>query len=472
MTAHAKAIEILATDGVSNDGDALSPQADISSTPNELAGPNFQFLPKEGSTNLVIYFSGTGKNNGRFDFWGAGRLVEENLLFVSDGRNFWYQAGVPGLGETTDETVGFIQNLCNEHGITKITTVGASMGGYGAILYAALLGGQALAFSFDSVLKLPTSPSEKHMPDDAPLHFPDIVPVVEETGTRVHIYAGEMYPMDLVGALRLAHLPTVTIDTLRGVDHSSARFVQQVAGLKKVIAAFIEGAPMPRFREAGTIISQPELVDLLHQAHRCFSEQDYAQCIAVGRKAIHLSPYNEAIHYLVGRSYLMRKKIPAATRHLAFVAAALPDFEDGQFYFAHALRVGRETRAAEDLFSRQLVKWNKSARVLYNLSKAQESIGALTEARASMKKAVAIERAYRPRFVDLLARIADLTETENRPLNEIPTKAAYRAPKTNLPKKPAKPKTPPKAKKPKTLYGRGRSIMRKVYKAITGQTGK
>ncbi|MCV9962568.1 hypothetical protein OIU34_11725 [Pararhizobium sp. BT-229] len=424
-------------------------------------GKGFHLISRPGSKNLIIYFSGTGKRNGKFDFWASGQKINANVLFVSDGLNHWYQQGIQGLGTTTEQTVESIKGFADTVGAERIFTVGASMGGYGAILYASLLGGQALAFSFDSVLKLPTSPSEKHMPEGAPIHYPDIVPLVESTNTRIHIYAGEMYTMDIVGALRMANLPSVTIDTLRGVDHSSARFVNLSAGLNKVITAFMEGRPLPRFREIGYLTQQPDLVGLLHEAHLHFTNNDMTACKESCRTALSIDPYSEAAHYLIGRAYLLTRKLPAAARHLGYVAAALPDFEDGQFYFANALRAARRYHAAEDLFSRQTIKWPKSSRGQYNLSLAQEAIGAFGDARKSMRQAVELEPRFEPKEAEMLSRLEAKEETETRALNPLARVTAPK-PASAASKKPIKKTTTPKRPKKKTLYGRAKSAIWKM----------
>ncbi len=421
-------------------------------------GQGFHLISHPGSKNLVIYFSGTGKSNGKFDFWTSGQRLDASILFVSDGRNYWYQQGIQGLGTTIDQTVEAIQKLKSEIGAERIFTVGASMGGYGAVLYAALLGGDALAFSFDSILKLPTSPSERHMPEKAPVHYPDIVPLIRDTNTRVHIYAGEMYTMDIVGALRLAELPSVTIETLRGIDHSSARFVNLTAGLNDVITAFMEARPLPRFREIGYLTQQPKVVGFLHEAHLLFARDDLAGCKEKCHHALTLDPYSEAAHYLVGRAYLLTRDLPAATNHLGYVAATLPDFEDGQFYFANALRAARRYHAAEDLLSRQAVKWPKSARAQYNIALAQEAIGAFGDARSSIRKSALLEPRFEQKEAEMLARIEQRKGAKDQSLEQL-----------TATRQPVAPKPPQKAqrrKAEKTIYSRTKSLLWKIWKML------
>ena len=376
-------------DGVSSP-DAVEHRA-VHPFPGKIAGSSYHFLPRAGSETLVIFFSGTGKRNGKFDFWKVGNSLEDNVLFVSDGRNLWYQEGVGGLGNTIEKAVVNIRRWCRALGVKQIVTVGASMGGYGAVLYGSLLKAKVLALSFDSILRLPTSPSAKHMPADARALHPDLVPIVENSGARVHIYAGEMYTMDIVGALRMAGLPSVTITTLRGVDHSSARFLENKIGLKVLIGLYARNLPLPRFVEGGTLCTKPHVVALLHRAHLLDHKKQHAACIDTCKLALMVDPRSEALHYLVGTSYFSLGRFNLALHHLGFVVTALPYFEDAQFLYANTLRATGQNELARQSLRQQMEKWPKSSRVAYNLALCQEALGEFSDAAASMGRAVELE---------------------------------------------------------------------------------
>ncbi|MBR9921786.1 MAG: hypothetical protein GYB31_13180 [Bacteroidetes bacterium] len=102
------------------------------------------------SDTLLIVFSGVGLGIGvpYFEFL---RTVEEfNVLkiFVRDNRKSWYHGGIIGLGDTIDESLPPLKKLIRESGAKKVVTLGNSMGGYAAILYAVLLeADEVLAFA-------------------------------------------------------------------------------------------------------------------------------------------------------------------------------------------------------------------------------------------------------------------------------------------------------------------------------------
>jgi tetratricopeptide (TPR) repeat protein len=369
------------------------------------SGPNYYFVERAGSKRLVIFFSGTGQRNGRFEFWKAGREVEENLLFVSDGRNHWYQDGVAGLGTTIEETIASIQAWCARNSVDEIITVGASMGGYGAVLYGGMLKAKVLAFSFDTLLRLPTSPSWRLMPKDAVMRYPDLVPAIQQAGAPINVFVGEMYPIDVVAAQRLVNLPNVKVESLRGVDHGSARFLHLALGVKTVVGMIATGTPIPRLPERGSICESPELVGLLHRAHVAFFEKDLAACLKLCRQGLRIAPRSEIFHYLLGRAYLSLKRMSAAIKHLEFAASRSPEFEDGQFFHAQALRIAKYNKQAIPLFEQQIGKWPNAARLPFNLAISYERVGRNADALEQMSRAVSLQPSYEAKEADMRERI-------------------------------------------------------------------
>ncbi|MEQ1952476.1 alpha/beta hydrolase [Mesorhizobium sp. CN2-181] len=243
--------------------------------PGPLSGPNHHFALRPGSDRLVVFFSGTGKAPGKFDFWNVGREIDANVLFVNDEGNTWYQHGIKAFGATIDETLSNIKKWRKALGIKNTYLVGASMGGYGAVLFGALLNVRVIAFGFDSVLKLPTSQSERLInPSIQPL-YPDLRPILAQSRAKVYVYAGEMETMDVVSALHISRLAHVSVQTLRGATHASAKFVHDHADLRLVFSAFLDSKPLPRMHACGKMCSMPSLVDLLHKAHLAHSEKSY-----------------------------------------------------------------------------------------------------------------------------------------------------------------------------------------------------
>ncbi len=338
-------------------------------------GPNFRFIPRSGSTKLVIYFSGTGKSDGKFDFWGVGRDIRENLLFVNDGRNHWYQDGIPGLGATVDESAATIQRWCDHLGVKEVIAIGASMGGYGAILYACKLGGRAFSFGNDIVLRLPMSRSEQLMPKSAKENYSDIAPLIEATSTQVDIIAGEMDPMDMVGAKHIAHLPSVNVISLRGVTHWCARYLNEAVGLVELLTTYVKRRKLPKLDEEGNYLLSTEFVQLMYDANRAMKAVQGEECLALCERALEIHPLNEAALYLKGFALMKLGRNQEALAPLAIVVAAVPLFEDAQVHFAMLMRLLGDYPKAIHTSKRILEKWPTSDKTHYNLARAYQAIG-------------------------------------------------------------------------------------------------
>ena len=363
----------------------------VDAYPGKLSGGSFAVMPKPKSRKLVIFFSGTGKSDGKFDFWQVGRRIEENLLFVNNGRNEWYQRGVPGLGNSIEETAEKMKQWAEALRAEEVFMIGASMGGYGAALFGSLIGAKVMAFGIDTILKLPTSRSGKQMPKDLAVVHPDLVPIIRQHNTPIRLYVGEMDPMDIVGAARLTDLPSVQIETVRGVDHKCARFFLDNIGLYETMTAFIEGKQGPEIRERGNVVKHPQLVAAIHAAHLASTAGKWAEAVKEAKTAIEIDPYSEIAHFMLGKALIKLKKYGQAVRHLSFVAANVPDFEDGQFFYSHALRFDGHPDRAMHLLYKHVRRWPDSARAWYNIAKIYEDRGDRAGALSAMESAVGIE---------------------------------------------------------------------------------
>lgn len=362
-----------------------------SAGPLRRTGPNHHFIQRAGSRRLVIYFSGTGKDQGKFDFWKVGRKIPENVLFVSDARNHWYQSGIVGLGSTIDLAARRIRKWGRAVGIDEYVTVGASMGGFGAIAFACKLGGRALVFGSDTILRLPLSRSLKQMPSDAPTPLPDMAPLIAATSTKVQLYAGEMDVMDVVGAQRIAHLPTVSIQTLSGATHKIVRYFYSDVGLVETINAFVREMPLPTVPDIGTIMDHPEAIRLYYEASLAAENEDWLTVGILCDQGLVMTPSNLALRFLLGKSHLKTSNAAEALRHLEIVARSVPHFDEGQVQLGIALqRVGEVTKSLETL-REATIRWPDSDRAHYHLALVSEKAGESELAISSIRAAVRLK---------------------------------------------------------------------------------
>jgi acetyl esterase/lipase len=99
---------------------------------------------------VVIAFSSLGPPDGPpiFEFGNSTADLPVARIFVRDLRRAWYHRGIDGLGNTVLDCAAALARLCCDLGARRVVTLGASMGGYAALLYGALIRADSvLAFS-------------------------------------------------------------------------------------------------------------------------------------------------------------------------------------------------------------------------------------------------------------------------------------------------------------------------------------
>ncbi|WP_426056318.1 hypothetical protein [Janthinobacterium sp. PSPC2-1] len=85
-----------------------------------------------------------------FDFYGRLRKLEQvsgqplNKILVRDSGNAWYHRQIAGLGNHVDETAQALRELVRRIAPSQVTTLGQSMGAYGAVMYGLLLDAQQI----------------------------------------------------------------------------------------------------------------------------------------------------------------------------------------------------------------------------------------------------------------------------------------------------------------------------------------
>lgn len=191
------------------------------------------------SPRTIIAFSSIGYPPGKF---GGSRALEHadcNVVFVNCPDNQWYILGIPGLGDTPGSAADALLALLGDHGLStdQCLTWGSSMGGYGAVLYGALLN-VAVVVASGAVLKLfsPGSYSAslpERYPDD--LHVPDIRETVAAAPGRFFLHAGEFCYRDLVSARMVMDLPNVSVTTLADFNHWLATYLNGRYGLPRFL---------------------------------------------------------------------------------------------------------------------------------------------------------------------------------------------------------------------------------------------
>lgn len=94
---------------------------------------------------LIISFAGLGD---QFQFRNILATLNVNVIYLRDLKHNWYLNGVPGVGNTVEEITNFLLDQKALYSFRKIITIGASAGGFAALLYGSRIGADVImAFS-------------------------------------------------------------------------------------------------------------------------------------------------------------------------------------------------------------------------------------------------------------------------------------------------------------------------------------
>ena len=116
-----------------------------------------------GNKNLIICFGGMALQLGGiipFEFLNYLSSVYKNncdLIFVIDSNQCWYHKGIQNITHNIDETVVYLNNIIKDSNYEKVVFMGASAGGYGAILFGSICNNVSHVISFvpQTILKNP-----------------------------------------------------------------------------------------------------------------------------------------------------------------------------------------------------------------------------------------------------------------------------------------------------------------------------
>lgn len=200
----------------------------------------FYAMPS-GSATAIVAFGAKGGGLNHFHFFKLLEpLPELSKLLVRDPSDSWYNAGLPGVGDTLTEIAAAIERELAALGAERILTCGSSMGGYAAILFGCMLGAErAIAIGPQTLLDpaLPHAP-----PPGTALQAPDLAPIVcDSPATRVDLVFGRDELLDIFHADRIAGPPWVRLLAVEEGHHLFLADLQRKGGLAPLVVDLLEG---------------------------------------------------------------------------------------------------------------------------------------------------------------------------------------------------------------------------------------
>lgn len=216
-------------------------------------------IEREGSTLLIAFGGMMGKFAGMPAFEFFSLVARENpavkRVFVRDLRQAWYQHGVEGVGSSVPEVASRLRELVAESGAERVVTIGASAGGFGAILFGALIGADEVhAFSPQTFLDRrrrallldrsnPVQTAALHASSGSGGRFFDVKRVVADAAapTCYVIHYPRYSRTDALHALRMRSLDGVTLRSYPFRAHNVAGRLRDQGTLPALLERIIAG---------------------------------------------------------------------------------------------------------------------------------------------------------------------------------------------------------------------------------------
>lgn len=203
-------------------------------------------MPKDGivldlehdSATLVIAFAGLKGFLGgfpAFEFRNILSSVDVKSVFFRDHYSAWYHRGVVDVGPGIDSVVARLRQLEGE--ADRVVMIGNSAGGYAALLFGALLGCEAYAFSPQTFIDpdLLRDAGDKRWDEELTAllesgffdpRYGDVAPLLEKSNGRFEIFYGGLDLVDWKHAEPLRELERVTVNRIEKCDHRVVRHLR------------------------------------------------------------------------------------------------------------------------------------------------------------------------------------------------------------------------------------------------------
>lgn len=209
----------------------------------------FDLVP--GSTTLYLFFGGmaAGIAMPPFEFYHAARILDESKIFIRDFGQCWYHSGLPGCSHDLDSTAAYLRREIDRIGARRVVFVGNSMGGFAAMLFAALLGtGEVIAFAPQTFVSplLRLRYRDRRWPRQIARvwwrglfaqSIWDLRPLLAShgAGLKVSVFVSPDDRLDAIHARHIEDLSGVTVHEIEGGGHDLVRVLRDSGQLPAIM---------------------------------------------------------------------------------------------------------------------------------------------------------------------------------------------------------------------------------------------
>jgi hypothetical protein len=275
------------------------------------------------SDTAIIAFSGKNVEPGRFHFFNLTRnFPAAAKLLVRDPAEKWYNAGLPGVGETVEEIAGRIEREVAELGATRTVTIGTSMGGYAAILFGCMIGSErVLAFGPQTLLDLEVPILTP--PPEVELQVPDLAPVMlDAPATKVELLVSWDTLWDVFHAQRVLGAASARLLSVPTAGHGLARELDEEERLWPVVGELVSGET-PEVCETRPAF-EPETIGRLRDAILAWQDRDHRAVADAMAPVAGRHPDWPASHYALAKGLGLAGDWAGAERALSAAMEAGP----------------------------------------------------------------------------------------------------------------------------------------------------
>jgi hypothetical protein len=213
----------------------------------------------EGERDDLVFLSFAGLNLGMgmppFEFLRSFREKGVPGWFLKDFHQSWYQQGLLGLSSDMEGTREVLGQLLAPHSGARLVTLGASSGGFAAIVFGCWLGAKRVA-----AFSPQTAITKRIIAQYAALDTPDAVEFLNSgKGVRdlaefldeqsaagrelpeITVYYGADHPQDTKEARRLEAISAVRLVPVEGVEgHSVTAALKRQGRLEGILNGLID----------------------------------------------------------------------------------------------------------------------------------------------------------------------------------------------------------------------------------------
>lgn len=341
----------------------------------------------EDTSRLTLFLSYRRIPAGKFGGSNIGEKIPGAKIFLNCPDN-WYCGGIPGIGESQREVVGFLARTIGRLSPRTTQIMGSSMGAYGALaLGSRLKVDRILALAPEIRLGYRGSRSIQDVPeDDHAARFQELS--ANLVGVKnAEVYIGDLEPIDCLSASLAAQISDLQIKVCAGAPHEVAEFLGRSGSLLPVLNG--EPAPVPANVSTRILPVRAALANQAAFAH--FAEKDLRSASRIWRRIYEPGQGPSSVAYFLGRSLAALGDAAGAIECLSDAVKIAPQALPALSWLGKVYMDSKRPEEAVRHLAEYLLSAPNDARVLARLSLAHAAAGDLEAAEEAMVRAVARE---------------------------------------------------------------------------------